>query len=291
MRCKDREGNFIGADDGQDKFLEKLYSSRIGRQMVKVLIRPSVSKAGGWFLDRKISTVAIKPFVKTNGISLEDYEKNRFDSYNDFFTRRVKAERRPVDMDSSHLIAPCDSKLTVYQITEDAEFTIKNTLYSMESLTRSKKLAEKYRGGYLLLFRLTVDDYHRYCYVDRGKKSGNHIINGVFHTVNPIANDHYPIYKENTRCISFLKSANFGTLMMIEVGALMVGKIVNYHEEQMVERGEEKGRFEFGGSTIILCLKKDKAVIDDDILENSRLGIETKVRYGEKIGKKNGIDL
>ncbi|WP_419023944.1 phosphatidylserine decarboxylase [Emergencia sp.] len=286
MRCKDREGNFIGEDDGQDKLLEKLYGSKAGRQLVKVLIRPSVSKVGGWILDRKISTAAIRPFVKANGIVMEDYEKNRFDSYNDFFTRRVRPERRPVDMNPYHLIAPCDSKLTAYQITENAEFTIKNTVYSMESLTRSKKLAGKYRGGYLLLFRLTVDDYHRYCYVDQGKKSSNHIINGVFHTVNPIANDHYPIYKENTRCISFLKSENFGTLMMIEVGALMVGKIVNYHEEKMVERGEEKGRFEFGGSTIILCLKKDRAEIDTDILENSRQGIETKVRYGEKIGRK-----
>ena len=72
MRCKDRKGNFIGADDGQDKFLEKLYGSRIGRQMVKVLIRPSVSKAGGWFLDRKVSAAAIKPFVKANGI-VSDY--------------------------------------------------------------------------------------------------------------------------------------------------------------------------------------------------------------------------
>ena len=286
MRCKDREGNFIGEDDGQDKLLEKLYGSKAGRQLVKVLIRPSVSKVGGWILDRKISTAAIRPFVKANGIVMEDYEKNRFDSYNDFFTRRVRPERRPVDMNPYHLIAPCDSKLTAYQITENTEFTIKNTVYSMESLTRSKKLAGKYRGGYLLLFRLTVDDYHRYCYVDQGKKSSNHIINGVFHTVNPIANDHYPIYKENTRCISFLKSENFGTLMMIEVGALMVGKIVNYHEEKMVERGEEKGRFEFGGSTIILCLKKDRAEIDTDILENSRQGIETKVRYGEKIGRK-----
>lgn len=286
MRCKDRAGNFIGGNDGQDKFLDKLYGSKAGRQLVRILICPSVSRAGGWVLDRKLSTAAIKPFIKANGISLEDYEKNHFDSYNDFFTRRIKDGRRPVDTVPDHLIAPCDSKLTVYEIAEDSRFKIKNTGYSMESLTRSRKLAKKYSGGKLLLFRLTVDDYHRYCYVDQGKKSANHMINGVFHTVNPVANDHYPIYKENTRCISFLESENFGTLMMIEVGALMVGKIVNYHEAKMVRRGEEKGRFEFGGSTIILCLKKDKAVIDADILENSRQGIETKVRYGEKIGEK-----
>ena len=284
MRCRDRQGNFIGGDDGQDRFLEKLYGSRAGRGLVKVLIRPAVSKAGGWLLDQRISAAAIKPFVKANEIKMDDYEQRRFRSYNDFFMRRVRPERRPVDMEPSHLIAPCDGKLTAYTITEDAGFTIKNTEYTMESLTRSRKLAKQYRGGCLLLFRLTVDDYHRYCYVDQGKKSGNHIIDGVFHTVNPAANDHYPIYKENTRCISFLKSDNFGTLMMIEVGALMVGKIVNYHEEKTVGRGEEKGRFEFGGSTIILCLKKGRAQIDADIMENSRQGIETKVRYGERVG-------
>lgn len=286
MKCKDRNGNLLDGNGGQDQFLDRLYGSKAGRRLVKVLIRPSISKAGGWFLDRKISTAVVKPFIKANNIPMEDYEKAHFDSYNDFFTRKIKGEKRPVDMEPSHLIAPCDSKLTVYPITGDSRFTIKNTVYSMESLTRSPKLAKKFSGGQLLLFRLTVDDYHRYCYVDNGQKSKNHIINGVFHTVNPVANDHYPIYKENTRSISFLKSENFGTLMMIEVGALMVGKIVNYHEEKLVQRGEEKGRFEFGGSTIILCLKEGQACIDADILENSRDGIETKVRYGEKIGTK-----
>lgn len=286
MKCKDREGNFIDGNGGQDKLLDKLYGSKAGRQLVKLLIRPSVSKAGGWFLDRKVSTIAIKPFIRANQIAIDDYEKAGFDSYNDFFTRKIKASKRPVDMEPSHLISPCDSKLTVFPITEDSEFTIKNTRYSLESLTRSHKIAKKYRGGYLLLFRLTVDDYHRYCYIDDGKKSKNHIINGVFHTVNPVANDHYPIYKENTRCISFLDSDSFGTLMTIEVGALMVGKIVNYHEEKIVQRGEEKGRFEFGGSTIILCIKSGQVCIDKDILENSQAGIETKVQYGEKIGTK-----
>lgn len=71
---------------------------------------------------------------------------------------------------------------------------------------------------------------------------------------------------------------------MMEVGALLVGRIVNYHEKKEVKRGEEKGRFEFGGSTVILCLEKDKAVIDGDILSNSAAGIETVVKMGEKIG-------
>ena len=71
---------------------------------------------------------------------------------------------------------------------------------------------------------------------------------------------------------------------MMEVGALLVGRIVNYHERKEVKRGEEKGRFEFGGSTVILCLEKNRAVIDEDILLNSSRGIETIVKMGEKIG-------
>ncbi|MEE0742680.1 MAG: phosphatidylserine decarboxylase [Emergencia sp.] len=286
MQYKDRQGHLIGGDNEQDRMLKRLYGSSCGRRVLQLLIRPEISKAGGWILNRRISRIAINPFIRANSISLDEYEKQDFKSYNDFFTRKIKAQARPVDMRPGHLIAPCDSKLTVYPIDEDAVFSIKNTVYTMESLTRSKKLADKYKGGTLLLFRLTVDDYHRYCYIDQGEKSRNYPIAGVFHTVNPTAGEYYPVYKENTRVISFLKSLNFGTVMMMEVGALMVGRIVNHHEEKQVHRGEEKGYFEFGGSTVILCLKKGRVTMDDDILENSRQGIETRVHYGERIGRK-----
>lgn len=156
----------------------------------------------------------------------------------------------------------------------------------MESLLRSKKLAKRYEDGILLLFRLTVDDYHRYCYIDNGTKTRNWHIPGVFHTINPLASKVFPIYKENTREFSILKSENYGNILIMEVGALLVGKIVNYHEEMKVKRGDEKGRFEFGGSTIIVCLEKGKAKIDTDIINNSLKDIETMVKMGEKIGEK-----
>lgn len=285
MEYKDREGRILGADDGQDRLLSGLYGSRAGRALVRFLIRPGISRAGGWLLDRRVSRIAVGPFVRSKGIRLDDYEKQDFCSYNDFFTRRIKAGLRPADMTPEALIAPCDSKLTVYAIDEDARFTVKGTGYTMESLTRSRKLARKYAGGQLLLFRLTVDDYHHYCYVDGGRKSENHYIDGVFHTVNPAACEKFPVYKENSRCVSFLKSDHFGTVMMIEVGALMVGKIVNLDDgPALVRRGEEKGYFAFGGSTVILCLKKGRAVMDSDILANSREGCETRVLQGMRIG-------
>jgi phosphatidylserine decarboxylase len=117
-----------------------------------------------------------------------------------------------------------------------------------------------------------------------GEKEENVPIPGVLHTVNPIANDYYPIYKENSREYSLLHTAVFGDIVMMEVGALLVGKIVNHHGKAKVVRGQEKGYFQFGGSTVVLLLKKGSVSVDPDILENSRQGIETVVKIGEKIG-------
>lgn len=288
MRYANRDGDRIEMSSGQDKLLEALYTSLVGRAFLKVLVSPIVSKIGGKLLSTKLSTVAIKSFVENNGIDLSIYKKQKFDSYNDFFTREIKEEQRPVDMDDSALVAPSDSKLTVFDIDENSHFTIKHTEYTVQSLLRDSKLAKKYEGGKALLFRLTVDDYHHYMYMDNGVKSHNRVVKGKFHTVNPIANDFYPIYKENQREYCILRSENFGDICIVEIGALMVGKIVNLHEKAKVKRGQEKGYFEFGGSSIMVFLEKDKAEIDADILENSADGYETKVKMGEKIGHKIG---
>lgn len=285
MKCKDRMGRTVQSNGSQDTMLRILYQTKGGRNVLRVLIQPWVSKLVGYFLDSHLSTVLIKPFIKGNDISMTEYESIEYHSYNDFFTRRIKNGCRNICKAEHCLIAPCDSRLTVYPISKDLRFTVKNTEYTMHSLLRSKKLAKRYEEGLLLIFRLGVEDYHRYCYVDDGIKSKNYRIPGVFHTVNPIANDVYPIYKENTREFSILNSAHFGHILMMEVGALLVGRIVNKHEEKKVTRGEEKGYFEFGGSTVILCLEKNRVKIDDDIWQNSRQNIETCVKQGEKIGK------
>ena len=137
-----------------------------------------------------------------------------------------------------------------------------------------------------VVVRLTVDDYHRYCYVDDGEKSEQVRIRGVLHTVNPAANDAYPIYKMNAREYCLLRTEHFGTVLMMEVGALMVGRIRNYHQKCRVKRGQEKGRFEFGGSTVVLLLEPGKVEPDRDLLVNSRKGYETIVKMGEQIGRK-----
>ena len=284
MEYRDRQGNPVQADAGQDRTLNRLYSTKIGRGIVAMMIKPWVSKTAGWLMDSRISALAIKSFIRNNAIDMTDYEQRSFRSFNDFFTRRIREGARPIDQAPNHLIAPCDSKLSVYPITADARFCVKNTWYTMESLLRDRELARRYEGGTFLLFRLTVSDYHRYSYADSGVKGENIRIPGVFHTVNPVANDHYPIYKENTREYTILDSENFGPMLLMEVGATMVGRIVNYHGACSVQRGQEKGRFEFGGSTVIVCLEKDRVILDEDLVRNTREGIETVVKLGEKIG-------
>ena len=272
-------------NDGQDRILGILYKTMPGRLLLKGLTAPAISKAAGAFLSTRLSCVLIAPFIRNNHIDMTQYEPVKYSSYNDFFTRKIKAKLRPVDMEARHFISPCDSKLTVYPVTEDGHFTIKHTPYTVESLLKNKKLAKEYEGGYAMVFRLTVDDYHRYCYVCDGNKEDNVVIPGVLHTVNPIANDYFPIYKENSREYSILHTKEFDDIVMMEVGALLVGRIVNHHRKFKVFRGQEKGYFEFGGSTVVLLVKKDTVKIDADILENSAQGIETVVKYGEKIGE------
>lgn len=92
----------------------------------------------------------------------------------------------------------------------------------------------------------------------------------------------YPIYKEIAENIVYTEQKNFGDVIVMEVGALLVGKIVNNPDICKTVRGEEKGYFEYGGSTIILMFKKNTIIPDEDIMVNTANNCETKVRLGEK---------
>lgn len=284
MKYKDRQGNILADDRIQESIVRFLYGTYPVEGLLKILTHKGLSKLAGALLSTKMSTTLIPYFVRRNNIKVRDYEMSGHKSFNDFFDRRLSAGARNVELNPDILISPADSKVMVYDCNNDSEFTIKGLKYNFEQLTQSKKLAEVFAGGQLLVFRLSVDDYHRYCYVDSGDKSQNYRIRGILHTVNPVACEKAHVYRENERVISMLKSENFGLIMMMEVGAMMVGKIINYEGPTYVRKGKEKGRFEFGGSTIILAFQEGTVEFDRDILLNSQQGLETKVRYGEKIG-------
>ena len=282
----DLNGKKIENHTGQDKLLEFLYTHFLGRLLLKPLVRPKVSEFAGKALSSNLSALLIPSFIKKHNIRMEEFETCRFRSFNDFFTRKIKEGARPFSPDPDVLISPCDCRATVQAIRPDTTFFIKHTEYTLRSLLRSRKLAERFAGGYLYLLRLTVDDYHRYIYAASGRQSKNYHIGGSFHTVNPIANDCLPIYKENTREYTLIKSPSLGDIIQMEVGALMVGRIVNHKQSADVVRGEEKGFFEYGGSTIIILTEKDRVTPRPDLLENTADGYETMLLQGHTLGTK-----
>lgn len=264
---------------------EILYRSRLGREIAEIMARPGISRAVGRFMDSRCSAFLIAPFRRLHHISLEDVEMERFRSFNAFFTRRLLPGARPVAAEADSLPAPCDALLTVVPVSPTGVVTVKGTPYTVETLTEDAELARRFEGGWCMIFRLTPTHYHHYVFPDDGTIARARRIPGVFHTVRPEALANLPVFKTNTREYALLETAHFGPMVFMEVGATMVGRIVNRQTEGSFRRGEEKGMFEFGGSTVILLTSPDTIVPEASIIAASAAGQETEVRLGQAVGK------
>jgi phosphatidylserine decarboxylase len=286
MKIRDRQGNVYKNEDEMEAWLEDIYSSPVSRACMKVLSSPFVSRAGGILLNSKLSASYIYTYAEKHNIDMFDYEDKIYRSFNDFFTRRLKTGRRVIDGDGSALICPSDGKVSAYRIADSDMFVIKNSVYNVASLLRDKKLAKKYAGGTAVIIRLTPDDYHHYVYPADGIKSHNRKIEGALNTVRPTVNKYLPVYKENSREYCMIRTERFGDIIQMEVGAMMVGKISNDSPECIpVRKGEEKGHFEFGGSTIVLLLEAGRAKVCADLIDSTKHGYETKLRLGDVIAR------
>lgn len=263
--------------------LKALYNTRTGHYVLRFITRPKFSRTCAGLLDSRYSKLYIKRFIRRNEIDMSEYMPTRYRSFNDFFTRKIRPDARPVDMDENALISPCDSLLSVYNIGHDSVFAVKGTEYTLEALLNSEELAEKYRGGTCLIFRLMPTNYHRYIYPDSGVKGGNIAIPGKLHTVREMAHK-YSVFVTNSREYTILNTRSFGQVLFMEVGALMVGRIRNHHGACAFERGEEKGYFEYGGSTIIMLLENGRAELDKEFAACIDNGNEMPVQVGQRIG-------
>lgn len=266
--------------------LRFLYGTVPGRVLLKPLCMPWVSRLCGAFLDSRASKCLIAPFVRRHGVDLSEYESADYPSFNAFFSRRIRENRRPVAADPHALIAPCDGLLTVYPIRDGTVIPVKQSRYTVSSLLGGDKAAADYENGLCLVFRLCVRHYHRYCYVDNGLPGPTVRLPGKLHTVRPIALAQFPVFTENCREYTVIETEHFGDVVQMEVGAMLVGKIRNYPKSGPVRRGEEKGMFLYGGSTVLLLLKEGAARVPEALYEAAESGVETPVRMGQEIGRK-----
>ncbi|HTX28131.1 MAG TPA: phosphatidylserine decarboxylase [Streptosporangiaceae bacterium] len=269
-----------------EKRLHLLYETAFGRLLLgAIFARPWYSGLNA-ILDKRPSSVRkIQPLVERFGIDMSEYPEQSYTSYDSFVTRKIDPAKRPIADNPNALIAVADSRLLAYSVTGDGRIPVKQSSYTTTELLRDPGLASAYSEGICLVFRLGTEDYHRYCFADDGEVIRTKSINGVLHSVQPISSKRYKPFSENYREYSVIETVNFGAVVVVEVGALLVGKI-NNHDVTHCLRGQEKGYFSLGGSAIVILLKPGTAEIDSDIMEYSRKQIETKVRLGEKVGEK-----
>ncbi|MCQ2506992.1 MAG: phosphatidylserine decarboxylase [Lachnospiraceae bacterium] len=279
-----KENRYIDINQGGEHFLDFMYGTIPGRMLLKLITGAWFSKLVGAYQSSFLSRGSVKKFIKKYEIDMSEFEGEKYKNFNDFFTRIRK--KNDFDTDLNRLISPCDCKMTAYSISDDLAIDVKRSVYTLPELLGTSDGLDEFKRGHCLVFRLTPADYHHYVFVDDGEIIESRRIEGELHTVHPIAYG-AKIFSRNTREIHKLSTVNFGNMYYVEVGALCVGKIVN-RECKTFTKGEEKGYFKFGGSTVIL-LVKENIEIDADILEQSEKGYETVLRCGMGIGTLKNI--
>jgi phosphatidylserine decarboxylase len=285
---------FVVRENGQirtekvpaEKWLLWLYHNPVGEATLWTLVkRKAVSSFYGRMMDKPASIKKIKPFVEEYHINMNEAVKEDFSSFNDFFTRKLKPGARPVDTSAGVVVSPADGKLLACQDISNSSFIIKGNQFNVYSFLQDSALAQNYKDGSLLVIRLAPPDYHRFHYPVSGSLSPVTKIDGYYYSVNPIAlRQMIRIFCENKRQYQVISNPRFGDVIMAEVGATMVGGIVQTFEGNRTEKGDEAGYFRFGGSTVVLLFEKGRIRIDPDLLQNSFEGLETEVEMGEEVG-------
>ena len=275
----------------QEKLMRWLYEKPVGKLTLQILFRKKIlSVVFGKIMDTGISTKLINNFAQVQNIDLKEIEKpiQKYRSFNDFFTRKLTQKARPIIADKLTACLPADGRVLAYQqIKQNQLFQIKGSVFTLENLLADKNLAQQYYNGSYVIVRLAPEDYHRFHFPTNGLVHNSKKIHGHYYSVSPLAlRQKSKIFCENKREISQIDSKKFGKILMLEIGAAFVGSILQtYNPAATIKKGEEKGYFKFGGSTIILLFQPDKIQIDQDLLFNTQKDIETKVKMGTSLGR------
>jgi phosphatidylserine decarboxylase len=270
-----------------DAGIKLLYGTYPGQKLADWFLSGRlVSKAYGSYQASRMSRRKVAPFIQAFQIPMEEYEGESFATFNDFFIRKFKPGKRVFAAELGRMPAFAEARYLAYErITPEQLFPVKGKHMSAESLLGGSKLAREFEGGPLLLARLCPVDYHRYHYPAAGTTLAHYRVPGKLHSVNPAALRYKDeIFATNERYVSVLETRDFGKLAYIEVGAMMVGKIVQTHpEDRPFARGDQKGYFLFGASTVIVLGQPGAWKPDADLLEQTERERETLVRLGDAI--------
>ena len=270
-----------------ERFLRFLFHNPLGKLPMLLMVKRKVVSAWmGKQMDKEKSAARIAPFVEKFHINMTEavQKVSDYKTFNDFFYRKLKPNARPI---ADGIVSPADGKILAFEnVSKTKAFFVKGNKFTIQKFLQDNALANQFENASLLLIRLAPDDYHRFHFPYAGKASVSKLIDGAYYSVSPYAvKENFTIFCENKREYSILKTEDKGDILISEIGATMVGAIFQtYPADTTVTKGQEKGYFAFGGSSVILLVDADKIKIDADILENTKNGFETTVLMGERIG-------
>jgi len=278
-----------------DRLLRFAYLSPARPLCSLLLFRTALlSRFLGWYCDTARSRCKIVPTIRELGLDESEFRDptSSFRTFNEFFTRHLRSGARPFDASPEILSSPADARLTVFpDLREGTCVPVKGAAFTVSELLRDASGdASQFVGGTLLVLRLCPADYHRFHYPASGRVLRRWEISGRLHSVNPLVLAlGIPVFTQNRRIVTLLDLERFGVTAFVEVGAFGVAGIVQTHTGREFRKMDEKGLFRFGGSTVILVFRRGRVLMDPDLVERSRTGIETLVRVGEQLGRVGSI--
>jgi len=241
-------------------------------------------------MNRRASAQKVVPFIQTYGLDIAEMAQppDYFETFNDFFSRRLKPEVRPIDPDTESVIFSADGRHLGFQnVSMTDMFYAKGQRFDLAALLGDAALAEHYAGGAMVISRLCPLDYHRFHYPAEGVPGDTLRINGPLYSVNPVSlARRLSVIWENKRTLTPLKTERFGQILLLEIGATCVGTIVQTHVAgQHTDKGGEKGYFRFGGSMCITLFEPGRVTLADDLVEQSAKGVELYAKFGQAMGR------
>lgn len=247
------------------------------------LPKSAFSRLMGWFASRRWPGWLLRPVIRlyvwVYKIDLSEFALPipAYRTFNEFFTRPVRPDRRPVADDPRLLVSPVDGTvIEAGAMTDGRLVQAKGMDYSLEALLGGDPAWRDYAGGAFATLYLSPRDYHRIHMPCAGRITRFCYLPGELWTVGPAGVRGVPnLFARNERLVTFIR-AEFGEVAVVAVGATVVGKIrVVYHpimsnmknavprtetlpEPVYLPKGAELGRFELG-STVILLIRPGEA--------------------------------
>ena len=249
-----------------------------------------------------MTTRLIRWFVgryKVDMSEAADADIGSYNSFNDFFTRPLKAGLRPVA--SADFVCPVDGAISQFGAIDDQHMLQAkgHRFTTTELVGGDETLAAQFRHGSFANLYLSPKDYHRLHMPCDGKLTRMIYVPGKLFSVNPVTARGVPnLFTRNERVVCVFKSAEHGPFVMVLVGATIVGSMATvWHgvvnpkrtnkasewtytdQDNLLKKGEEMGRFLLGSTVVMLFGQGVMAF-------NEEWAPERKVRLGEFMGKR-----